>query len=397
MVEEMVGSVAGVARGVVVGVAVLGAGCERALIARVSDTSAGAYETSLAAGDDHLVVGWYDTRDGHPELYLRRLDADARPRAAAVRLTSTQGAAYEIDLRPLDDDLAVAWYEKADDGHLTPRIGVWAHDGRWRWTATPAVTGRNTLVRVVGDALFVAWLADEADDRAGVWAAWWSREGAVLTSPTRVADASRTTYNLNGVAMPAGSAVSAGRRAVVVFDAVVGTRRSELFAVDVRGTSATVARLSGDDGFASTYPDLAVAGEHVALTWFDERDGNQEVYLATGGTDAVLNPAALRTTRVTTTAGHSTGAYVAWNGRGIGLVWSDDSDGGQYDVYLQRFSAAGSATASPVRLARTDTDSLVPAIVPWREGFAVAWNEYERASGDGHGRGRSQVVLARVP
>ena len=40
------------------------------------------------------------------------------------------------------------------------------------------------------------------------------------------------------------------------------------------------ARLSFDDGASSVYPDLAFGAGRAAVTWWDTRDGNAEVYLA---------------------------------------------------------------------------------------------------------------------
>ena len=42
----------------------------------------------------------------------------------------------------------------------------------------------------------------------------------------------------------------------------------------------TVDRLSADDGASSLYPDLAFGAGRVAVTWWDTRDGNAEIYLA---------------------------------------------------------------------------------------------------------------------
>jgi hypothetical protein len=41
---------------------------------------------------------------------------------------------------------------------------------------------------------------------------------------------------------------------------------------------------------------------------------------------------------------------------------------------------------------------LIPAIRPWRNGFAIAWNEVERSQHPGHDdHNPSEVVVAFIP
>ena len=182
----------------------------------------------------------------------------------------------------------------------------------------------------------------------------------------------------------------------VAFDAKLGTLSEELFLVRVEAGESEVVRLTRDDGFASTYPDVAVGDGRLAVTWFDERDGNREVYLVVGPDDDWPEGFDLRSTRVTRTTGESIGAYGAWNDRRFGLVWSDDTEG-QHEVYFQSFDREGSVVDEPRRLTRNRTASLIPAIAPFVEGFALAWNEDVVEERQRHGEGgRSEIVFTIV-
>ena len=80
----------------------------------------------------------------------------------------------------------------------------------------------------------------------------------------------------------------------------------------------------------------------------------------------------------------------------VGLAWSDDSDG-NYEVYFQSFDAGNYPQAPPQRLTEAPTDSLIPAILPWRDGFAVAWNEVTLSSADMHDDAtRGEVLFMTV-
>ena len=85
--------------------------------------------------------------------------------------------------------------------------------------------------------------------------------------------------------------------------------------------------------------------------------------------------------RVTATAGASIGAYLAWNGRRVGLAWSDETDG-EAEVYFQAFDPTGAALDTAERLTHNPTASLIPAIQPSDDGFALAWNEGLRRTPD---------------
>lgn len=359
---------------------------------QISDSGFGAYEVSLAAWDDGLAVAWYDTRDGNAEIYVRTLDENGRNAGAELRLTTTSAESYEADIAPLDGSFAIAWYEKAEDGALRAQLGTWSRDGTPKWTVPIGVgagNSRNPVVRGLGDALFCAWIEADADDYEFVWGGWWGLDGTPRGAPVRLGAAGETTWNLNAAVSPSGEAW-------VAFDAEAGTQVEELFLATLAGGRATLARLTADDGIRSKYPDIALEGTHAALTWFDERDGNREVYLTIAPADELLLSAEGRARRVTLTPGASIGAYVAWNRDRVGLAWSDDSSG-NYEVFFQSFDSAGNPLAQFQRLSDTPTSSMIPAITPWRDGFGLAWDEVEFIPRIGHGDDtRAEVVFATV-
>jgi hypothetical protein len=406
--------VSGLSRTLIGVVSLLAAGCHQPQYTQVSATPAGAFEGSLAPllrqgsggqAEDGFVTAWYDTRDGHGEIYLRRLDGDGKPIAPERRLTTGTADAYEADITPATirqsgratDGVVVGWYEKTKRAELTPKFGAFALDGTAHWVKALSAHGRNTVVRAQGALVFVAWIEDEDNDHSSVWAAWWRADGVPLVPAFAVAPASRTTWNLNAAIDP-GSTLGTPR-AWLAFDAVAGTRVEEIFVVNVTEAGAQRLQITADDGKASKYPDIAFSGDHVALTWFDSRDGNEEVYLAVGAKGDVLTPAGATPkvvpTRVTNTPGHSIGAYVAWNADRLGLAWCDDSSGNQ-EVYFQAFDREGRRSGGEQRVTTTEAHSSVPAIKPWRDGFALLWNEYTQAVPEGHGAGQSQVAFRLV-
>ena len=369
-------------------------GCGSPAPLSVSDTPVGssAHEASLGVLTDGYAVAWYDTRDGHPEIYARTLDPAGQPSGPPRRLTRGTGAAYEADLASDGTRLIVGWYEKADSDALTPKLGVWNRDGEPQWATTLAQAGRNTVVSVHDDTIFAAWIQDETETTSSVWTSWWNTNGDPLSMPTRLAPAGRTTWNLN-------AALDGRGDAWLVFDTDAGTQAEELFLVraGVDGVRL-VQQLTPDDGFPSKYPDIAIADGRAALTWFDERDGNQEVYVVVAPAIEIGAGVEGRAHRVTDTPGHSIGAYLVWNGERLGLAWNDDTSG-QHEVFFQAFDARGERIGGERQVSRTPAASLIPAIRPWQSGFILVWNEADLpAEPAGHTENiSSQIVSALVP
>lgn len=359
----------------VAAVAVLISGCSRAVPPPlvISRSSAGAFEAALRGRDGGFVAAWYDTRDGNAEIYMRLLDEHGVPAGPERRLTNGPEQSYEASLATLDDGVAVAWYDKSDDGTLVAKLGVWGFDGTNRWVRTLATPGRNPVLARHADDLFCAWIARGPDGREAVWGAWFKKTDSGFT-PLLIGPAGRTTWNLNAIATGA-------RTAVVVYDAAAGTKSNELFLADVTPHVVQLQRLTDDDGVPSKYPDIAGVTQQ-ALTWFDGREGSEEVYLKVGSRSAVRDPS-VKPMRVTTTPGASIGAYVAWaSGSGsdrIGLAWSDNTEG-KHEVYFRAFGDDGAPLGEARRLTTKGNPSWVPAIVPAGDGFALAWNEYGPAA-----------------
>jgi hypothetical protein len=365
---------------------------------QVSHSGFGAYEASLTPLRDGYAVAWYDTRDGHPEIYARLLDQEGRAAGPERRLTRGKSAAYEPDVAASGDTLVVGWYERGSNAHYRSVVGAWTKGERLLWThqlSPDSRNGKNTIVRARGDEIFCAWLEDASGKDPEVRAQWFDVRGEALSAPRSIAPAGRTTWNLN-------AALDDRDRAWVTFDAKVSTRTDELFLARIDRKETHVVRLTADDGKASKYSDIAIRGERAAVTWFDERDGNQEVYLFVAATADLEQAGTVdmrvdaHARRVTETPGESIGAYVAWNADRLGLAWCDNTVG-QHEIYFEPFDAEARPLEPPLRVTNNPTQSLIPAIRRARDGFALVWNEFTPGPAGGHDpRGRSEIVFSFV-
>jgi hypothetical protein len=271
---------------------------------------------------------------------------------------------------------------------------LWSPGSGVAWNKPLSETGRSTRnpVLLARDAeIFAAWIEEDESGRVDVWGGWWDLDGMPSVAAFPIGPASAGTWNLNAAFDGAG-------RPVVVFDATVETDAEEIFIARLDRQNVDLRRVTADDGARSKYPDIGFSGAEAALTWFDERDGNREIYLFVGPVARLAEGFESEALRVTRTPGHSIGAYLHWSEDQLGLAWSDDSDGA-YDIYFQTFDRTGRPIVQARRLTSTAADSLIPAIRSWNGSFALAWNEvsYMPPEPEGHSPdARSEIMFSLV-
>jgi hypothetical protein len=372
----------------VVASALVAAACS-AKPAQISHSRTGAFEAALTPFEKGFAAAWYDTRDGNGEIYVRLLDENGTPVSPERRLTNSPEDSFEASIDRLGDMMAVAWYEQTATGQQTAKLGVWTRDGANRWVHSFERDTRNPVVRSTSTAIFCAWVQTEANRGEAVFAAWWDKDGHQTVPAIRLGPASKTTWNLN-------ASIDEQGTGWVVFDAEFSTRASEVYVARADGSATAAIRLTKDDSAPSKYPDLALGSDgRAALSWQEERDGNVEVYLITGKLRDLAGEIDGRSRRVTNTPGESNGAYIAWSGDRLGLAWSDKTPG-QPEVYFESFDSTGASREPARRITQTAQWSLVPAIGPRRNGFALLWNEYQPASVEVH-IGTSQIFFSTLP
>jgi hypothetical protein len=346
---------------------------------QISQSGFGAFEVSLAPSGEHIAAAWFDTRNGSADIYLRLLDSSGKPASPEYRLTTTKQQSYEVSIDTLDGGLGIAWYEKSATGSQQAQIGRWKMGNGLEWqtpVSLSSIDSRIPVLRTFGSRIFCAWIETSGTGAESVMANWWDEYGEPQGDPIRVGPAGSTTWNLN-------AAIDEQGIAYVVFDAISKTRAEEVFLARIDDRAVSLVRLTEDDGYASKYPDLVLSPTGLALTWFDERDGNREVYFFASSTRHLKYTIDHSSRRVTRSPGASIGAYLAINCHQISLVWSDNSDG-IYDVYLQKFDLQGESIGQSQRIALTPSQSLIPAIQSWGSGFIVAWNEIQRSTSGYH-------------
>jgi len=339
-----------------------------------------AFELSLATSGADMMVAWHGGATGRDSIYIQSTDASGRPHGYPHRVTDGERYAYEPDLQLINGDALLAWYEKdAVTGELTAWLARFDSNGEPIWRRqldASAGDARNPVVRVSGNTITVAWIETTKGEMPFIWISRFDLAGNPKVHPYRAGRASSNTWNLNATVDDDGTFY-------VTYDARLDTQENELRLLAVTDIGVHDIAISADDSFASVYPDIAISPSGLAaLTWFDAKDGNKEVYLAIMPLADLLAGKPIPATRITHTPTSSIGAYLAWNEDRLALVWCDAVEG-QQELYLQTFKR-GDPEQQIRRLTQTATQSSIPSIKAHDKGFAIAWNEYQATGHSGH-------------
>lgn len=146
-------------------------------------------------------------------------------------------------------------------------------------------------------------------------------------------------------------------------------------------------RLTSDVNI-SIRPSVALSGLNVHLVWYDTRNGNEEIYYkrsADGGVSWGPD------TRLTTNANNSILPSVSSLGMLVNVVWIDNRDG-NYEVYYKRSTDAGISWGTDTRLTNNASVSLMASCVMSGSAIHVTWDDtrdgpneiyYKRSTDDG--------------
>jgi hypothetical protein len=274
--------------------------------ARITNDAAASRFPSIAASGSVVHVAWQDTRDGNPEIYHKRsLDGGANW-GVDTRLTNDAADSIFASLSASGSIVNVAWEEYRDgnaeiyDKHSADGGSTWSAD--MRLTNDPAISF-SPNAWVSGSHVHVVWYDRRDNNNAEVY---YKR-------------------SIDG-------GISWG--------------------LDTRMTI---------DPAGSFHPSIAASGSNVHLVWYDDRDGNNEIYYKRS-TDAGVSWGA--DTRLTNNGSDSLGASAAVSGQSVHVIWHDKRDG-NWEIYHKRNPTGNPLDADLNGDGVVDIDDLLAVINGW--------------------------------
>jgi len=128
------------------------------------------------------------------------------------------------------------------------------------------------------------------------------------------------------------------------------TDNGDTWSADVRLTNSL-----GD----SYIPVVAVSGSNVHVAWYDNHDGNNEIYYKRS-TDNGISWGA--DTRLTNNSGESRYPSIAVSGSTVHVAWSDNKGGSNYRIYYKRSTNGGISWGAEVLITNKNYYNIYSAL-----------------------------------
>lgn len=155
-------------------------------------------------------------------------------------------------------------------------------------------------------------------------------------------------------------------------DTIEGSSQILFVRLDTSGTPiGTELRVTNGEG-ASASPSLVWNGTEYAIAWYDDRDGNTEIYFTRVSAEGIELGDDVR---VTTDAARSEFPSLAWNGTGYGVAWNDTRDG-SFRIYMVSLEASGARLGEDTLVSLGMTGIAASPRVVWDgAGYGAVWHD----------------------
>jgi hypothetical protein len=271
---------------------------------------------------------WQDNRDGNTEIYYKHSTDDGASWESEERLTNDFSFSLAPSVSVFGSVVHVVWQEGRDgNGEIYYKRSInggisWAADTRLTNLHTNSFSGFSS-VSASASVVHVVW----QDNRDGPYAIY--SKSSTDGGNSWGADTRLTNSSFSG---PPSASVSDSIVHVVWRDGRDGN--GEIYykrSSDGGLTWGTDTRLT-NNSYESWFPSITVSGQIVHVVWYDERDGNSEIYhkrATDGGVSWGVD------TRLTINSSGSYDPFVSVSGSVVHVVWQDHRDG-NYEIYYKR-------------------------------------------------------------
>jgi len=246
-------------------------------------------------------------------------------------------------------------------------LAQWEPDVRLTYNDSATNTSFNNAwcVAASGDTVHAVW----HDNRDGNWEIYYKRS---TDGGTNWDSDVRLTTN-DGAASFFPSVASTGNDVHVVWE----DNRDGNFEIYTKrstdgGTSWDSDVRLTNDRFYSVHPSVAVSGSIIHVVWYDQRDGNDEIYTNRSTNRGTSWGGDLR---LTSDGARSWYPSVAASGSNVHVVWSDGRDGSD-EIYIKRSTDGGASWDPDLRLTSSGAGSWVPSVTASGSYVHVVWEDY---------------------
>ena len=337
---------------------------------RLTNNASGSAYPAIAPSGNNLHVVWEDDRDGNMEIYYKNSTDIGVSWNGDVRLTNAVNDSNMPAIAANGSNLHIVWYDFRDGNseiyykNSTNGGATWSSDVRL--TNDLGSSGFPSMA-VNGNNIHVVW----TDSRVGNLEIYYKNStdnGATWSSDMRLTNDVSESYTF----MPQAIAVNGNNIHVVWYDNRDGN--FEIYyknSTDNGATWGSDMRLTNNASW-SQEPAIAVSGTNIQVVWRDGRDGaNGEIYYKNSTDNGATWSADVR---LTNDASESAYPAIALNGSYIHVVWADWRDGDQ-EIYYKNSTDNGATWSSDMRLTNAAGGSIYPDIAVNGSSIHVVWGD----------------------
>lgn len=319
---------------------------------------------SVATSGNVVHVVWRDQRDGNDEIYYKRSTDGGINWGTDTRLTNDPNTSRQPSIAVSGSIVHVVWPDDRDSEIHYKR----STDGGVSWGEDTPLTNTaggsgSSSVSVSGSVVHVVW-NDFQDFNNEIYYKRSTDGGVNWSSDTRLTNDPATSWEPS-------IAVSGSVVHVVWWENREGN--NEIYYK--RSTDGGVnwgadTRLTNNSASSET-PFISVSDSVVHIVWNDDRDGNGEIYYRRS-TDAGVSWGV--DTRLTNNSANSRNPSVAVSGTTVHVVWPDQRDGND-EIYYKSSTDGGVAWGADIRLTNNVGESSWSSVTVSGSVVHVVWND----------------------
>ncbi len=346
---------------------------------RITNNSQTSRNPSLVWTGTEYGVSWQDNRDGNYEIYFSRINTSGVKQDSDVRITNDSAVSIYSSLVWTDVMFGVLWKDNrnGNDEIYFARIDTSdVKQGSDLRITNNSQTSQNPSMVWTGTEYGVSWM----DNRNGNDEIYFTRINSIGIEAT---DDIRITNN-SGVSQNPSLVWTGTEYGVSWNDNRDADIEIYFCRIDASGVKQGADVRITNSSLTSENPSLVWTGTEYGVCWQDYRDDNAEIYFCRIDASGTKLGSDIR---ITTDNGVSFYPSLVWTGTEYGVSWYDNRDGND-EIYFCRINASGVKQGSDIRITENDQDSAYPSLVWTGTVYGVSW--YDNRDGN------SEIYFARL-
>ncbi len=322
------------------------------------------YRPSVSLNGSFVHVVWCDNRDGNFEIYYKRSTDNGTTWSPDIRITNTPNTSWAPSMAVNGSVMHIVWEEViASNEEIYYKQST---DDGIGWSDNVCLSNDETSsfypsVAVSGAGVHAVWYGYNSGYRSVFYK--HSSNGGINWGPnTILTNVSAQSYN---------PAVAAKNQIVHVVWHDTRYGNEEVFYLRSSNAGANWSeevRLTDNAGI-SYYPSISLSGTSVHLAWYDNSDGNFEIYYGLSTNEGLTwQP----NTRLTYNQYDSYRPSIAAQDTMLHIIWNDNRDG-DWEMYYKRNFTTGTIHIGNI-------SSEIPSEVLLRQNYPNPFNPETKIS-----------------